>query len=74
MAFEKITERTGLYRHLAKMSIAELLVNINKEDQNVPDAVSSSNSPDRKIVGSVSDKLPNGRRLFYMAQAPVRLG
>ena len=35
MAFEKITEEASYYRHLEKMSVAELLTNINKEDQTV---------------------------------------
>ena len=39
MGFEKITEQTSHYRYLEKMTIADLLSNINKEDQIVPSAV-----------------------------------
>ena len=45
---EKITEQPSLYRHLEKMSVEELVKNINNEDKKValaiekvlPDAVS----------------------------------
>jgi N-acetylmuramic acid 6-phosphate etherase len=42
MAFEKITEEDSSYRHLEKMSVAELLTNINQEDQKVPVAIAKS--------------------------------
>ena len=32
MAFKKITEQSSNYRHLEKMSVGELLININNED------------------------------------------
>ncbi|TAL42144.1 MAG: N-acetylmuramic acid 6-phosphate etherase, partial [Chitinophagaceae bacterium] len=32
MAFEKITEQPSKYRHLDKMTIAEILNGINEED------------------------------------------
>ena len=32
MSFKKITEQPSHYRHLEKMSIAEIVSNINKED------------------------------------------
>lgn len=75
MAFEKITERTSSYRHLEKMSIAELLVNINKEDQTVPDAVAIAIPQIEKLVEAVSDKMLMGGRLFYIgAGTSGRLG
>src|SRR3990170_707263 len=75
MAFEKITERTSLYRHLEKMSVAELLVNINKEDQTVPDAVAKAIPQIEKLVEAVSDKMLMGGRLFYIgAGTSGRLG
>src|SRR5688572_12144510 len=66
MAFEKITEKTSSYRHLEKMSIAELLANINKEDQTVPDAVAKAIPQIEKLVEAVSDKMLMGGRLFYI--------
>ena len=35
--FIKFTEEPSKYRHLEKMSVAEILVNINNEDKTVPD-------------------------------------
>jgi N-acetylmuramic acid 6-phosphate etherase len=75
MAFEKITEKPSLYRHLEKMSIAELLVNINKEDQTVPEAVAKAIPQIEKLVEAVSDKMLMGGRLFYIgAGTSGRLG
>ncbi len=66
MAFEKITEKPSSYRHLEKMSVAELLININKEDQTVPDAVAKAIPQIEKLVEAVSDKMLMGGRLFYI--------
>lgn len=66
MAFEKITEQTSSYHHLEKMSIAELLVNINNEDQTVPAAVEKAIPQIEKLVEVVSDKMLMGGRLFYI--------
>ena len=37
--FIRITEEPSKYRHLDKMSVKELLIDINKEDKTVADAV-----------------------------------
>ena len=39
MELDRVTEQPSNYRHLEKMPVAELLLNINKEDKTVPDAV-----------------------------------
>jgi len=39
MTFIKTTEQSSKYEHLEKMSVEELLYNINQEDQTVPLAV-----------------------------------
>ena len=39
MEFKKSTEAESKYKHLEQMSVNELLLNINKEDKTVPDAV-----------------------------------
>jgi N-acetylmuramic acid 6-phosphate etherase len=39
MNFTKTTEQSSKYEHLEKMSVQELLANINQEDKTVPDAV-----------------------------------
>lgn len=66
MAFEKITEEDSSYRHLEKMSVAELLTNINQEDQKVPAAIAKSIPQIEKLVEAISDKMLMGGRLFYI--------
>src|SRR6478672_8959464 len=64
--FEKITEQPSRYRHLEKMSISELLTNINKEDKTVPLAVEKAIPQIKRLVNAVSDKMLMGGRLFYI--------
>ena len=42
MTFTKTTEQSSKYEHLEKMSVQELLHNINQEDQTVPLAVAKA--------------------------------
>ncbi len=75
MAFEKITEQASNYRHLGKMTAAELLENINKEDGTVAEAVSKAIPHIEKLVEAASDKMLMGGRLFYIgAGTSGRLG
>src|SRR5450432_350784 len=75
MAFEKVTEEAGRYRDLEKMSIHDVLANINKEDQLVPAAVEKAIPQIEKLVAVISDKMLAGGRLFYMgAGTSGRLG
>ena len=75
MAFKKITEQTSNYRHLEKMTIGELLTNINKEDQVVPAAVEKAIPQIEKLAEAISDKMLMGGRLFYIgAGTSGRLG
>ncbi len=39
MNFTKTTEQSSKYQHLEKMSVQELLTNINNEDKSVPLAI-----------------------------------
>jgi len=66
MEFEKITEQPSPYRHLEKMSIAELLANISEEDRTVPAAVAKAIPQIEKLVEVISDKMLMGGRLFYI--------
>jgi N-acetylmuramic acid 6-phosphate etherase len=66
MAFEKITEQDSPHRHLEKMTVAELLININQEDQTVPMAVEKAIPQIERLVEAVSDKMLMGGRLFYI--------
>ena len=75
MTFTKITEQSSHYDHLEKMSINELLTNINKEDQSVPLAVQKVIPHIETLISVVVDRLKDGGRLFYMgAGTSGRLG
>lgn len=75
MSFIKTTEKDSNYNHLEKMSISNLLSNINKEDQKVPDAVKLVIPQIEKLVKKAIDKLKNGGRLFYIGSGTSgRLG
>jgi N-acetylmuramic acid 6-phosphate etherase len=64
--FKKITEESSNYRHLEKMTINDLLININKEDQKVPGVVEKAIPQIKKLVGAITDKMLMGGRLFYI--------
>lgn len=73
--FIRITEQPSGYRHLDKMSIRELLVNINKEDSRVPQAVQQAIPMIEKLVEAIVDNMLAGGRLFYTgAGTSGRLG
>jgi N-acetylmuramic acid 6-phosphate etherase len=75
MAFEKITEQTSHYRHLEKMSVGDLLKNINAEDQTVPAAVEKAIPQIEKLAEAAGDKMLMGGRMFYIgAGTSGRLG
>ncbi|WP_462250902.1 N-acetylmuramic acid 6-phosphate etherase [Ferruginibacter sp.] len=75
MAFERITEKESNYRHLEKMTVTELLTNINKEDATVPAAVAKVIPQIEALVNIVADKMLMGGRLFYIgAGTSGRLG
>ncbi len=73
--FVKVTEASSKYNHLEKMSVHDLLININKEDETVPSAVAKVISQIEKLVTTITDKMLAGGRLFYMgAGTSGRLG
>ncbi|GAA4274617.1 N-acetylmuramic acid 6-phosphate etherase [Aquimarina gracilis] len=75
MNFTKTTEQASKYNHLEKMSVHELLTNINSEDSLVPLAVEKSIPQIEILVSKIVDKLKNGGRLFYIgAGTSGRLG
>ena len=72
---DKITESPSQYRHLEKMTVAELLQNINNEDKTVPLAVEKALPAIGRLVEAAAEKLRNGGRLFYIgAGTSGRLG
>ena len=75
MSFNKITEQDSNYNHLEKMSIEELLLNINAEDKSVPFAIEKSIPQIEKLTKVVAEKLRHGGRLFYIGSGTSgRLG
>lgn len=75
MNFIKTTEAASHYNHLEKMTVSELLQNINKEDKTVADAVEKAIPQIEKLVEKAVEVLENGGRIFYMgAGTSGRLG
>lgn len=71
----KTTESTSRYDKLEKMSVPDLLKNINKEDKTVPVAVEEALPQIEKLVNLIVRKMNNGGRLFYIgAGTSGRLG
>jgi N-acetylmuramic acid 6-phosphate etherase len=73
--FIRTTEQDSPYRHLDKMSVMEIITNINKEDKVVPLAVEKAIPQIEKLVTVIADKMLAGGRLFYIgAGTSGRLG
>ena len=65
-SFKKVTEEPSRYRHLEKMSIEDIITNINNEDKTVPEAIEKAIPDIKKLVEAISDKMLAGGRLFYI--------
>jgi N-acetylmuramic acid 6-phosphate etherase len=75
MSFTKTTEEASKYNHLEKMTVAELLQNINNEDKTVPLAVEKALPQIEALVQQIVAKMKIGGRLFYIgAGTSGRLG
>lgn len=75
MNFTKTTEQSSKYEHLEKMSVSELLHNINNEDKTVPLAVEKALPQIESLVSKVVEKMKLGGKLFYIgAGTSGRLG
>lgn len=71
----KTTEADSNYDDLEKMSVRDLLTNMNQEDQTVPLAIEKAIPQIELVIEQVVAKLANGGRLFYMgAGTSGRLG
>ncbi|QMU27018.1 N-acetylmuramic acid 6-phosphate etherase [Adhaeribacter radiodurans] len=69
------TETASNFNHLEKMSVNELLTNINQEDKTVPLAVEKAIPQIEALVKAVVEKMRIGGRLFYIgAGTSGRLG
>ena len=75
MTFTKTTEQSSKYEHLEKMSVQELLSNINQEDKTVPLAIENALPQIEILVTEIVAKMKLGGRLFYIgAGTSGRLG
>ena len=71
----KTTESSSKYNSLEKMSLRELLVNINNEDKTVPLAIEKVIPSIEKLVKVIVKQMKVGGRLFYIgAGTSGRLG
>jgi len=76
LGLEKLaTESTSHYDNLEKMSVRELLVNINNEDKTVPYAVEKCIPQIEALVSQIVPRMKEGGRIFYIgAGTSGRLG
>lgn len=71
----QITEAESKYRHLEKMTVGEILANMNAEDKTVPAAIQKVIPQIEQLVQVIVDKMLMGGRLFYIgAGTSGRLG
>lgn len=75
MTKKPLTESDSHYDHLEKMTVRELLNNINQEDQKVALSVQKCIPQIEKLVSEVVPRMKEGGRLFYLgAGTSGRLG
>lgn len=71
----RTTEQTSNYSNLDKMSTAEILCNMNKEDMTVPLTVAKCIPQIEKLVDGIVERMKTGGRVFYLgAGTSGRLG
>lgn len=71
----RITEQESKYKDIDKMSVSEILKNINNEDKLVPLAVENALPQIEKLATAVAERMKKGGRLFYIgAGTSGRLG
>jgi len=69
------TEATSNYDHLEKMSVRDILVNMNTEDTTVPKAVARAMPQLEALIPEIVKQMEKGGRLFYIgAGTSGRLG
>jgi N-acetylmuramic acid 6-phosphate etherase len=72
---ETTTEKDSHYNSLEKMSVIEILENINKEDQTVAHSVAKALPQIEALATATAEKMKQGGRLFYIgAGTSGRLG
>lgn len=71
----KTTEQPSHYDHLEKMSTIELLQNMNREDQTVPQTIAGILPQIEAVIDRVYEQMKDGGRLFYIGSGTSgRLG
>lgn len=72
---KRVTEQESKYKDIDKMSVLEILQNINNEDKLVPLAVENALPQIEKLATAVAERMQKGGRLFYIgAGTSGRLG
>ena len=72
---QKTTESDSNYDGLEKMSVSEILLNINREDKTVANSVEKQLPKIEKLVEAIIPKMKIGGRLFYIGSGTSgRLG
>ena len=75
MSFIKTTEQASKYEHLEKMSVHDLLLNINNEDKTVAFAVEKALPQLEILITEIVKKMKLGGHIFYIgAGTSGRLG
>ncbi|MCR5077346.1 MAG: N-acetylmuramic acid 6-phosphate etherase [Prevotella sp.] len=65
MEEKRITEQPSAYRHLERMTVGELIADINRENESVPRAVHRVLPDIERLITAVEEKVRMGGRLFY---------
>lgn len=72
---KKATEADSLYSSLEQMEVKDLLLNMNNEDQKVPEVVNGCIPQIEQVIGEAFLRMENGGRLFYIGSGTSgRLG
>lgn len=75
LLMERATEKDSNYNNLEKMSLRDILLNINNEDQIVPLVVAGALNQIEALAAVTAGKMRTGGRLFYIgAGTSGRLG
>lgn len=71
----KTTEQDSNYSNLEQMNVSELLINMNKEDKTVPNAIEKVIPKIEELILKIVKNMKNNGRLFYIgAGTSGRLG
>ncbi|MAW65729.1 MAG: N-acetylmuramic acid 6-phosphate etherase [Flavobacteriales bacterium] len=63
---KKLTEQSSNYDNLEKMSVLELLENMNKEDNSVPKTIQKVLPDIEVLINKIVSNMKKGGRLFYI--------